>query len=136
MSCGVVVVHKEPDGWRYLLLRAFQHWDFPKGLQEPGEDPLNTAIREAQEETTISDLQFRWGDVFKETEPYNRGKKTARYYIAETKTRDVRLLPNPVLGRPEHNEFRWMTFDEAAEKLSPRVKRILHWARDAIDSQI
>lgn len=134
LSCGVVVVRKEPDGWRYLLLRAFQHWDFPKGLQESGEDPFDTAIREVQEETTISDLQFRWGVSFMDTEPYNRGKKIARYYLAETQTSNVRLLANPVLGYPEHNEFRWMTFDEAMERLTPRVKCILHWAQNVIAS--
>lgn len=135
LSCGVVVVRKESDGWRYLLLRAFQHWDFPKGLQESGEDPFDTAIREVQEETTITDLEFRWGLSYTETEPYNRGKKIARYYLGETHTSAVRLLANPLLGYPEHSEFRWMTTDEAMQKLTPRVKRILDWARKIMETE-
>ena len=35
LSAGVVVVRETSDGWRFLLLRAFNHWDFPKGMVEP-----------------------------------------------------------------------------------------------------
>jgi 8-oxo-dGTP pyrophosphatase MutT (NUDIX family) len=34
LSAGVVVVRQTADGWRFLLLRAFSHWDFPKGMVE------------------------------------------------------------------------------------------------------
>ena len=39
-SAGVVVVRPGDDGWRYLVLRAFRNWDFPKGLVESDEQPL------------------------------------------------------------------------------------------------
>jgi len=39
------VVRTTPQGWRFLLLRAFNHWDFPKGMVETGEEPLAAAIR-------------------------------------------------------------------------------------------
>ena len=45
LSAGVVVVRPSEEGWRFLLLRAFTHWDFPKGMVEPGEQPLEAAIR-------------------------------------------------------------------------------------------
>ena len=45
-SAGVVVVRRSAGGWRYLLLRAYGYWDFPKGEVEPGEDPLEAARRE------------------------------------------------------------------------------------------
>ncbi len=51
LSAGVVVVRQFDDGWRVLLLRAYNYWDFPKGIVEPGEDPLTTARREVREET-------------------------------------------------------------------------------------
>ena len=39
LSAGVVVVRATEPGWRFLLLRAFNHWDFPKGMVENGEEP-------------------------------------------------------------------------------------------------
>ncbi len=70
LSAGVVVIRETREGWRYLLLRAYNHWDFPKGMVEPGEEPLAAAIREVREETLIDDLEFAWGEVYIETQPY------------------------------------------------------------------
>jgi len=36
------------------------------------------------------------------------------------------------LGRPEHQEFRWVSFDRAQELLSGRFWPILQWARDVV----
>lgn len=127
LSAGVVVVRETPEGWRFLLLRAFNHWDFPKGMVEPGEEPLAAAIREVQEETLISDLEFAWGDVYMETGPYSRGK-VARYYLARTRTSDVTLPVVEELGRAEHNEYRWVDYETALKLVSPRVRPIVEWA--------
>jgi len=127
LSAGVVVLRQSPEGWRLLLLRAFNHWDFPKGMVEAGEEPLAAAIREVQEESLIDDLEFAWGESSTQTGPYSRGK-VARYFIARTNTADVTLPVNPELGRAEHSEFRWVSFDEAMELVSPRVRPVLNWA--------
>jgi 8-oxo-dGTP pyrophosphatase MutT (NUDIX family) len=127
LSAGVVVIRESAEGWRFLLLRAFTHWDFPKGMVEAGEEPLAAAIREVREETLIEDLEFSWGHDFIETRPYSRGK-VARYFIAKTKTTAVTLPVIPELGRPEHNEFRWVDYDESLRLVSPRVDPIVRWA--------
>ena len=88
-------------------------------------------IREVREETTITELDFRWGEVYRETPPYNQGQKVARYYIAATPTEHVELPVSPELGRPEHSEYRWVTRDEAWGLLTPRVRAVLRWS-DAI----
>ncbi len=132
LSCGVIVLHRADEGgWRYLLLRAFNYWDFPKGMCEAGESPLEAAIREVREETAITELRFRWGKVWKETPPYNHGLKVARYYIAETPGAHVELPISPELGRPEHSEYRWVTRDQAWGLLTPRVRAVVRWS-DAI----
>jgi 8-oxo-dGTP pyrophosphatase MutT (NUDIX family) len=131
LSAGVVVVRRHGDGWLYLLLRAFNHWDFPKGMVEPGEEPLAAAIREVEEESTIADLDFAWGEDSTQTGPYSGGK-IARYYLASTQTSDVELPVNPLIGRPEHSEYRWADFDEAIDLVSPRVKPVLRWAAQAL----
>jgi 8-oxo-dGTP pyrophosphatase MutT (NUDIX family) len=127
LSAGVVVIRESAEGWRFLLLRAFTHWDFPKGMVESGEEPLAAAIREVREETLIEDLDFAWGYDYIETHPYSRGK-VARYFIAKTKTIAVTLPVIAELGRPEHNEFRWVDYDEALRLVSPRVDPIVRWA--------
>lgn len=127
LSAGVVVVRDTPAGWRFLLLRAFNHWDFPKGMVEPGEEPLAAAIREVKEETLIEDLEFAWGETYTQTGPYSRGK-VARYYLAKTKTTDVTLTVIEELGRAEHNEYRWVDYDGALRLVSPRVAPIVEWA--------
>src|SRR5207302_6652648 len=63
LSAGVVVVRRAAAECLFLLLRAYRNWDFPKGVVEPGEDPLAAARREVREETLIEDLQFNWGEV-------------------------------------------------------------------------
>ncbi|GAB6039977.1 NUDIX domain-containing protein [Endothiovibrio diazotrophicus] len=131
LSAGVVVLRRFPDGLRCLLLRAFQYWDFPKGMVEEGEEPLEGAIREVEEESTLTDLDFRWGLEYRETPPYRRGK-VARYYLAESREGEVDLPVSEALGRPEHDEFRWVRLDEAHAMLSPRVQPILRWAIEQI----
>lgn len=110
------------------MLRAFRHWDFPKGLVESGETPMQAAIREIHEETTIDDVSFPWGEMYFETGPYNRGK-IARYYVGVTNTEHVELPVNELLGRPEHSEYRWVSFDDALDLASPRVAGVIDWAR-------
>lgn len=131
LSCGVVVVRKAESGWMTLLLRAYRNWDFPKGLCEGGEQPLEAAVREVGEETGIDDLNFDWGDRYVDTAPYNRGK-VARYYLARTAEESVEMGISPELGRPEHHEYRWVSFDEAYDLSAPRVRLIVHWARQVI----
>ncbi len=132
LSCGAVVVRDTADGIRFLLLRAFDHWDFPKGLLEDGESPLEAARREIEEETTLCDLEFAWGEIFTETGPYSRGK-TARYYIARTRCAEIQLPVNPELGRAEHCEYRWVDYDEAVRLTSPRVKPVMQWAANVMN---
>jgi len=133
LSAGIVVMRETADGRLYLLLRAWNHWDFPKGKVEEGEEPLEAAVREVEEETTITELSFDWGEKFRETGPYNRGK-VARYYLARTTTEAVDLPVVPELGCPEHSEYRWVDMEGAWELASPRVRQVLRWvARETGD---
>jgi bis(5'-nucleosidyl)-tetraphosphatase len=131
LSCGIVVARKTDAGWVTLMLRAFHHWDFPKGIRERGEEPMQAAMREVEEETGVSELSFDWGDRYFETGPYSRGK-IARYFIATTTQEDVEMGISPETGEPEHHEWRWVTFDEAFDLGAPRVRSIVQWARQII----
>jgi len=131
LSCGVVVVRETVDGWRTVLLRAFHHWDFPKGIREAGEDPMQTALREVGEETGVVDLEFVWGDRYFETGPYSKGK-VARYYLGSTRQEEIIMGISAETGEPEHHEWRWVSFDEAYDLGSPRVRTIVQWARQVV----
>jgi len=131
LSCGAVLVRQTDAGWVTLMLRAYRNWDFPKGMREDGETPQEAARREIGEETGIEDISFDWGDRFTDTGPYNRGK-VARYYLARTDSEDVVMGISPVLGRPEHHEYSWMSFDEAYDISAPRVRQVVQWARQII----
>lgn len=132
LSAGVVVVRWIDGRCHYLCLRAYKYWDFAKGMVEAGETPKQAAIREVQEETTLTDLQFRWGDVYRETPVYRR--KRARFYIAESPQGPVGLPVNEALGRPEHHEFRWLEYSAARALLVPRLQDILDWAHDIVEN--
>jgi len=131
LSCGVVIVRSHDELWLTLLLRAWHNWDFPKGVREEIEEPMQAAVREVVEETGIDDLSFDWGDRHTDTGPYSKGK-TARYFLARSRQSEVEMGISPELGRPEHHEYRWVTFDEAYDLSSPRVKEVVRWARQVI----
>jgi len=135
LSAGVVVVNVAGPAVQYLLLRAYRNWDFPKGLVEPGEQPLDAALREVREETTLENLAFDWGTGFIDTGPYNKGK-ISRYYIARSDVTRVHLPINPELGFPEHQEARWVGFDAALSMVSPRLLPVMHWASAAMGAQV
>lgn len=123
----MVVVRDTPEGVRFLLLRAYRNWDLPKGRLEPGETPLQAAIREVREETGLGELDFAWGDDSIETEPY-AGGKVVRFYVARSAAGAVSLPINPALGHAEHHEFRWVSLDAALALTVPRLQRVLQWA--------
>ena len=129
LSAGAVILRRAPEGCRYLLLRCYHYWDFPKGQVEAGEAPFDAACREVQEETALDALDFAWGQTYCETPPYGAGK-VARYYLAVAHDPAVQLLVNPELGLPEHHEYRWLSYPSARALLAPRLLPVLDWAHD------
>ena len=113
-SSGVVLFRKENDKILFLLLHyPSGHWDFVKGKMEAGETPHETAIRETQEETGITDVEFL--DNFEEWIQYNfqyQGElvqKKVVFFLGETKTKDIIISH-------EHLNFTWMDYTTAMEK--------------------
>ena len=132
-SAGIIpVIYEEDEKVRVLMLRAGSYWDFPKGQMEEGEIELAAAIRECYEETRIKDLLV-WQDKFYETEKYGKKNKIARYYIAVTGTKKIELPISEELGKPEHEEYRWVTEEETKGlNLHPRITKVVKWAFETI----
>jgi 8-oxo-dGTP pyrophosphatase MutT (NUDIX family) len=131
-SAGSVIFRKDGGKIFYLLLhyRSTEgaYWDFSKGHVEKGEKGLETAKREAKEETGLTDLKFI--DDFKEWIKYffkNKGKiifKIVTFYLAESKIKDVKLSF-------EHTDFKWLPYEEAIQELGfKNAKEILKKAHN------
>ena len=113
-SSGIVLFRKENEKILFLLLHyPSGHWDFVKGKMEEGETPHETAIRETQEETGITDVEFL--DNYEEWIQYNfqyQGElvqKKVVFFLGETKTKDITISH-------EHLNFTWMDYTTAMEK--------------------
>jgi 8-oxo-dGTP pyrophosphatase MutT (NUDIX family) len=63
-SGAIMVIPRTPSG-RYLLIKTYRYpvdrdlWEFPAGLVEVGEDPVDTATRELEEETGLKATSAR-----------------------------------------------------------------------------
>lgn len=127
-SAGVIVVRFESNKPYFLLLRAYDFWDFPKGKIEYKETKIQAAIREVSEESGICDLSFDWGRVYYETEPFGRNNKVVYYFVASTENKEVFIENNPITGFAEHQEYRWVSYDEAMILTKQRIQKALLWA--------
>jgi len=115
-SAGAIVIHRSGSKIEYLILHyPAGHWDFPKGNVEKGESELDAAIREIGEETGLTDLRLINGFKRMIQYYYRKGdqlvKKTVTFYLAESKTKDVKLSY-------EHQGFIWLPIDEALAKVT------------------
>lgn len=131
-SAGIVIVRMDGNTPKVLLMRAYSFWDFPKGGIEENENKLEAAIREVKEESGIEQLEFPWGKSYYETEPFGKNKKVVYYFVASTKQREVIMGISQLLGKPEHDEYRWVTFDEAKRMTVNRINKVIDWAQDRI----
>ncbi len=113
-SAGIVLFRKEDSKILFLLLHyPSGHWDFVKGKMENGESTHETAIREAREETGITDITFF--ENFEEWIKYDfqyQGElvhKKVVFFLAETKTKEI-IISN------EHLDYTWMDYNTSMEK--------------------
>ena len=124
-SCGFVLVNYDS----VLLLQYPQgHWSYPKGHVEGDEDHYQTAIRELNEETGISDIEIDSGWSYRTEYTFqSKGRtidKQVYWYIASTDQLEVKLSH-------EHTNYLWLSLDEAEEQLTfDQEKEVLLSARE------
>ena len=113
-SAGIVLFRKENEKNMFLLLHyPSGHWDFVKGKMEKGETTHQTATRETEEETGITDVTYL--ENFEEWIEYNfqyQGElvqKKVVFFLAETKTEEIKISH-------EHSGFIWTDYNSAMEK--------------------
>jgi len=103
------------------------HWDFPKGHVEGKETEHETLIREVSEEAGLDDLEilsnfktqvryfYRAGveekKERKETGKFSNVAKKVVYYLAETKTKNIKISF-------EHIGFEWLGYADALSRIT------------------
>ena len=113
ISAGIILFNDNEDRKFLLLNYPSKHWDFVKGKMEKGETTHQTAIREAKEETGITDITFV--ENFEEWIKYNfkyQGElvqKKVVFFLAETKTKEIKISH-------EHSGYTWLDYNESMEK--------------------
>ena len=130
-SAGIVLFRKEGSKKLFLLLHyPSGHWDFVKGKMEQGESTHQTAIREAQEETGITDITFV--ENFEEWIEYNfkyQGElvqKKVVFFLAETKTKEIKISH-------EHSGYTWMDYNSSMDKTTfDNAKKVLTKAQNLL----
>lgn len=79
------------------------------GHVDPGEEDLQTAIRETHEEAGLSEAHLRLTDFRKELHYEVRGReKVVTYWLAE-----LRDPHTPVILSDEHKDYRWLNLNDA-----------------------
>ena len=116
ISSGVILFNDNGNVRQYLLLNyPTGHWDFIKGGMEDGENPRQTSIREAKEETGITDIEFIDGyeekiEYFFRANNHDIHKKVI-FFLANTNSINVKLSH-------EHLNFIWLDYENALKKLT------------------
>lgn len=113
-SAGIVLFREDDTKKMFLLLHyPSGHWDFVKGRIEKNEQERQAAIREAKEETGITDIEFIDGFEEKISYSYQYDGKLIRkevvFFLAKTKTQEITLSN-------EHLDHAWLEFDDAYAK--------------------
>ena len=141
-SAGAIIYRKENNKIYYLLLhypginRKGGHWEFAKGHIEEGENYEQTVKREVAEETGLKDIKIIPGfkkhikyffrETRKKTDKPSWIFKLVTFFIAESKTKDVKLSL-------EHIGFVWLPIDEAIKKTTYKnSKELLKKANEFI----
>lgn len=131
ISCGTLVV----NGRSQLLLCHITHtakWDIPKGLLDPGETPLQGAMRELHEEAGLSFAIDRFVDLG--TFDYRRDKRLHLFRVDvgdDLPTLEhlscSSFFAHRVTGKPtpEMDSFRWAGRDEVSKLCWPRMAAVL-----------
>lgn len=137
LSCGIVILN---DAAELLLCHVTgqDHWDLPKGGAADDEAPLQTALRETQEETGLvleaADL-LELGRV-----PY-RARKDLHLFAARVPRFDTGLLwcesrfDDDASGTrlPEMDGFGWFAFADVPVQCTRKLSAVLRERLDLPD---
>ncbi|XP_039615169.1 bis(5'-nucleosyl)-tetraphosphatase [asymmetrical] [Polypterus senegalus] len=121
-ACGLIIYRrlsqassKPEENIQFLLLQTSygrHHWTPPKGHVDPGEDDLQTALRETEEEAGLKSMDFQIIDGFKKELQYEvrSQPKTVVYWLAELRDNNIEICLSK-----EHQAYRWLGLEKACQ---------------------
>ena len=128
LSCGILVLNARSE---LLLCRATGtfRWDIPKGGSEPGESPLQTALRETAEECG---LRFAPHELLELGRYAYRPAKDLHLYATLADGIDAATCHcsshfTDLWGRlrPEMDAFEWSPFERVPRRCARRMAALL-----------
>ena len=116
-SFGIVPLYKHHNSVDVLIVQHNAgHWGFPKGHAEINETPLQTATRELEEETGITDIAIHTDTSFSEYYEYKyKGEpreKTVTYFPGFVKNTSITILEKELL------DAQWVPLSDAKNLLT------------------
>ena len=115
VSAGAIICKQTRSSWEVLLIRDMKGiLTFPKGFMEKGEDIKQTAIREAAEETGITDLMYQ-AELPDVSYFYTRNGQSIQklvHYLLFLSENEHTLAPQVEEGI---TEILWMPIEKALE---------------------
>ena len=130
VSYGVLIVN-EKDELLLAHVTGQRQWDIPKGQAEPGETPVQAALREALEETGVALDAARLRELghFAYTPA-----KDLHLFAARRPSQEIDLASCRCTSlfcdrfgrtRPEVDAFRWSDAAEVPDLCTPRMAAVL-----------
>uniref|UniRef100_UPI00358EB122 bis(5'-nucleosyl)-tetraphosphatase [asymmetrical] n=1 Tax=Myxine glutinosa TaxID=7769 RepID=UPI00358EB122 len=112
-ACGFIVFRRLKQNIEFLLLQTSygdHHWTPPKGHVDPGENDLDTAFRETEEEAGLKPDRLNVVDGFCHELRYTvRDRpKTTVYWLAELSTPETQVTLSH-----EHQDWCWLEVEKA-----------------------
>ena len=130
LSCGVIVRRRSGE---LLLCHATGrgYWDIPKGLLDPGETPIEAALRELREEAGLSLAADALRDLG--VHPYLARKDLHLFVVDPPQpalSTDACRCTTTYRGRagrevPEVDDYRWAARDEVPYLAGKNMTRVL-----------
>lgn len=121
---GVIILYKGDKENLFLILQHDNDkgsWSFPKGHHEGSETPVQTALRELQEETGIKDIKLLdLPIIHEEYHIIRNGEKRLKmndYFIGFVKDKNV------VVQESEISTYKWANYEEAIETLTYSTRK-------------
>jgi len=128
ISYGVIPLIREDGIWKVFLINQIsrggdEYWTFPKGHQEIGESPEETALRELTEETNIVlenlDTSVTYEQAYSFSCDDSVINKRALYFLGTASSK------NYTVQESEVREAGWYSFEDALERLTYDKAKIM-----------
>ena len=109
-ACGVLLFQDRPRKSFLILLHEDDRIDLPKGRLERGEDELECALREMEEETGIDRERVRVVDGFRFVTTWVMTKRSGARVTKSVVLFAVEAEGPCAVRTPDHDDYAWVTW--------------------------